>query len=550
MALKFQINSNTAESDKVDNRISQFFLPSIRYNSPTLILPTDPNNTGTLTATITYGDLIGSDNIFISSNGNYNPVILTLPPKEDIFALFSYPVEGSTRTWNIGYDCNSSYNIVSPDVVDPETLCPIQLFQNPQSVSVICMTISIYPYGVSYGQDYGMFVTSSSNIGNMTVDYSSNVIVGYNYPDRKDFTGNNNTIIGRQCGSKLTTGYDNTIVGYNAGYNLSTGIQNSIFGLEAGRNLTSGQCNTVVGQWAGFNLTTGSNNTLIGYSAGNNVSTASANTMVGFYAGLFTTGSSNTIIGDYAGYGLTSGQNNVFVGASSCDSATTGSGNVSIGNNTLENLIVGSNNTAIGNGAGDAFVGDSNGCIAIGSVSGGGAGVTAVNSTYIGVGAMPSGNVTNEVVLGSEIQGKGSNTTVIGGISGCYFYSPCIGAFQSNTIDPVSSTIFWNGIIVNGMDPSTNYQYLNFRITGTYEIILSGTLYTATAGTAVVTFYKNGALLAITPLTIQTSGGCFTVCISSMINIDSGDSFYLQVSNNVVSNPAMSCYFNIKYVSL
>jgi hypothetical protein len=389
---------------------------------------------------------------------------------------------------------------VSPDVVDPPTGAPVQLFQIPQKVALVCMTISIYPYGLDYGQDYGVFVTSSSNMGAVSVDYTQNLIIGYNYPARANLTGYNNTILGYQSGGMLTSGSNNTLIGFSTGYYL-----------------TIGQGNTIVGNLAGL---------------------------------LSTTGNYNTMLGNGAGFHITSGQYNVLIGNGACDIGTTASGNVCVGNATLENLTVGIDNTVIGNGAGNAFVADSSGCVAIGAGSAGGPGIVAVNSTYIGVGAVPSGNVTNETVIGTELTGKGSNTAVIGGAEGCYFYSPCLAAFYSSTIDSESSTIFWNGAIVRGMDPSTNYQYLNFKTQGIYEITLSGTLYTAAGGIAVVTFYKNGVQDSFGQLTLPVIGGPFLVSGSSMGVFNPGDSCYFLVSSNIVSDSTAQCYCNIKYVSM
>lgn len=499
MFQNFSINSNTIESDRLDNRITQYFHPSARYNSQVVVIPTDPTESGVLTATLTYGDLIGSDNIFINTNGSELPVILTLPPVEDIFALFSYPVEGSMRTWNIGYDSFGTYNIVSPDVVDPPSETPVKLFQTAQNVALVCMTLSIYPYGISYGQDYGIFVTSSSNLSSISVDYTSNLVIGYNYPERGNLTGDNNTIVGYQSGAVLDSGSNNTLIGYSAA-----------------NSLTSGEGNVIIGDLAGLSSTTANFNTIIGAAAG-------------FY--------------------ITSGQYNVLIGNGACDTATTGSGNVSIGNDTLENLSVGIDNTVIGYGAGNAFVEDSSGCIAIGAGSAGGPGIVAVNSTYIGVGAVPSGDVTNEIVIGTALEGMGTDTAVIGGVQGCYFYSPCVVGLYSSTIDAATSIIIWTSIVLRGMDLSTNYQYLNFKTSGIYEITISGTLYTAVAGTAVVTFYKNGDPGFNIPLSIQTSGGTFTVSCSSMGIFETGDSCYFQVSSNVISEPSMILYCNIKYSS-
>jgi hypothetical protein len=101
----------------IPSLISQYFLPSSRNESPTVIIPTDPMDSGTLTATISVYELLASENIYISTNGSSLPVILTFPAIDQVMSLFIDRVQGSIRAWNIGYDGTGLYNIISPDVV-------------------------------------------------------------------------------------------------------------------------------------------------------------------------------------------------------------------------------------------------------------------------------------------------------------------------------------------------------------------------------------------------------------------------------------------------
>ena len=217
---RFSIKSNTVESDKIDNKITQFFVPSSRYSSPVVIIPTDPTGSGTLVGNITYGDLIASDNIYINTNGSYDIVILTLPPLSQILDLFQDPVQGSTRSWNIGYDSYGAYNIVSPDVVSYNNL-KVQLFQYPQNVAFATITIIIYPYGSNDPQVYDIFATSISSLGNITTDFSNNIIVGYNNNNRSNNNGSENVIVGYDSAANLTSGNDNVIIGAVSGYYLT-----------------------------------------------------------------------------------------------------------------------------------------------------------------------------------------------------------------------------------------------------------------------------------------------------------------------------------------
>jgi hypothetical protein len=77
-----------------------------------------------------------------------------------------------------------------------------------------------------------------------------------------------------------------------------------------------------------------------------------------------------------------------------------------IGSNALFNLTTASNNTAIGVDAGSYFTNVSN------------YNITGTNGVYLGYKALPSADaLTNEIVIGANSNGSGSNTTTIGNAS-------------------------------------------------------------------------------------------------------------------------------------
>ena len=141
-------------------------------------------------------------------------------------------------------------------------------------------------------------------------------------------------------------------IGLDAGLSLTTGIENTFIGTKAGELNTTGQSNTFVGNGAGRSVTTRIGHTYIGSGAGavNNSS------------------SSNTVIG-----------------AGALGLATTGGGNVVVGLNAAR-TFPGSGTTA--NPSDGVYIGNS---------------VEASSATP-----------TNEIVIGSNATGGGSNTVVIG----------------------------------------------------------------------------------------------------------------------------------------
>jgi hypothetical protein len=215
-----------------------------------------------------------------------------------------------------------------------------------------------------------------------------------------------NTILGATALSSNTTGTGNTAIGNQAIKDNISGINNTAVGLNALR-FTKGSGNTGIGAAAGFNLISNSDNTFVGYNSGLNT-TGSRNTLIGNGAGDgLTTGVENTAIGYRAGRGTTSTASyNTSLGVQANISITSGQFNLSAGNNALYFNTTGSNNIALGSYSGQYITG----------------GVTnntiSNNSIYIGNNTKAfADNQTNQIVIGYDATGAGSNTATFGNTS-------------------------------------------------------------------------------------------------------------------------------------
>jgi hypothetical protein len=193
---------------------------------------------------------------------------------------------------------------------------------------------------------------------------------------------------------------------YTGGYGSITGDGNSAFGQAAGANLTSGSSNTFVGAGVGVMVTTGSNNTVVG---GNSGGSGNVNNITAFGAGAGggSTGDNNNFIGVAAGGnpfgtgGPLSGDYNTLIGDYAGANGATAEKNIAIGYGALTRMLSASSNIAIGYGAGwHTNSGDL---------------TTNSNSIYIGSDTKPLANGdSNEVAIGYQAIGLGSDTTVIG----------------------------------------------------------------------------------------------------------------------------------------
>ena len=146
------------------------------------------------------------------------------------------------------------------------------------------------------------------------------------------------------------------------------------------------------------------------------------NLAIGVNAGnSMTTGTYNSLYGESAGAAMTVGSNNTASGSNSSSLLTTGSNNSSFGSFSLYQIATGAQNSAFGYGSFFYLQGDSSRNTAVGSSAGafrgGGASTlsTASRSIYIGDSSRASvNNVENEIVIGCDAIGGGSNTVTIG----------------------------------------------------------------------------------------------------------------------------------------
>lgn len=241
------------------------------------------------------------------------------------------------------------------------------------------------------------------NIGLGNGALATNTAIGFKSLNGANSGNGSNTSIGYQAGFSNTTGYNNTYLGYQAGYTNLTNDSNVAIGYQAGylntsycltaigvealRNST-GFFNTAIGFQAGFGITTGLFNTLIGGQIMTSTTTATDCTIIGYRAARNNTGSNNTVMGSNALNANTTGSGNLVFGSSAFSFNTTGSSNVVIGILAARIATSTANITS------------------------------ATNSIAIGESAtFADNNQSNQIVIGFNSQGLGSNTTMIGNTS-------------------------------------------------------------------------------------------------------------------------------------
>jgi hypothetical protein len=198
-------------------------------------------------------------------------------------------------------------------------------------------------------------------------------------------------------------GIFNTFFGEIAGRN-ATGIYNSGFGYQSLMNTTTGSNNTAFGLNTLRLNTTGRNSCAFGVSALGSSVVAESNTAFGYLCLTSSTSSFSTAIGSIACESQTTGGQNVAIGHGALNKNTTGSNNSILGTNALVNAT-GSNNVCLGQNAARDFSGGIN--------------LTLLNnSVIIGQDAKTNANnETNQIVIGHNAIGLGSNTATLGNTS-------------------------------------------------------------------------------------------------------------------------------------
>jgi hypothetical protein len=184
----------------------------------------------------------------------------------------------------------------------------------------------------------------------------------------------------------LGNGFDSTNVA------LGNALQNCTPDASTG----DGQYNLGIGSGSLFSITTGSFNTAVGSNSLNYGTTCSENIAVG-----------NLAMGGNPATPQTGTGYNIAIGNSSCNALTTNTNVIGIGKNSFLYLATGNNSVALGQLAGAYAINTSNFL------------ANTTNSIYIGGSAKASavtGN-TNEIAIGFNALGLGSNTAVLGNTS-------------------------------------------------------------------------------------------------------------------------------------
>lgn len=223
-------------------------------------------------------------------------------------------------------------------------------------------------------------------------------------------------------GTNDPTILNNTLLGYQGLKSNTTGSQNAAFGNSTLTANTTGNSNTAIGITALTANTTGGQNTSGGFRSMVANTTGSSNTAFGYQAMQSGTGSNNSVaIGWQAltnggqnavaiGYGaMANGAGDgIAVGYLALGSQTSsGADNNALGYNALGNVTSGSSNIGIGTYAGLWYGGTTSNT-----------NTTPSQSIYIGQRAEPNANnESNQIVIGYQSTGKGSNTATYGNTS-------------------------------------------------------------------------------------------------------------------------------------
>ena len=325
---------------------------------------------------------------------------------------------------------------------------------------------------------------------------TSNFRAGVNAGNSIESGGNYNVAVGDEAGTALTTGDNNVVVGYAAGDAITTGGSNVAVGTSALSAVTDQSENVAVGNSAMAGATSASGNVAVGDNAGGGATnTADNNVWIGNNAGYATTsGASNVLIGYAAGDAITTGGSNVGVGYNALTTNTTssenvavgtaalatqngGSANVGVGHNALTALTTAGENaacgyaagTAITTGASNSFFGLYAGYAATTSsyhvLIGRGAGsniTTSHSCIMIGYGSQASAatGVSDELVIGKSMTGKGSNTGFISPNNGAVYQGNNSTAWTQTSDRRIKKNIFDNDI---GLEKINQIQVRNFE---------------------------------------------------------------------------------------
>ena len=285
--------------------------------------------------------------------------------------------------------------------------------------------VRIQSYGVNGNKSGVRFQNSSDNNNNAGGIYSERIggiehdiiIETWGNPsgtERLRVKNNGNVGIGTTAPTEaldvvgkiaLNDGGNSVFIGTNAGLNDDgTANLNVGVGVDSLRNNTTGGRNTATG-WESLRA-----NTTGGYNTANGLQSLLSNT----------TGNNNTASGVYSLQDNTTGGNNTSTGYASLRNNISGGNNTANGLNSLANNTVGSSNSANGYSSlsnnTTGYYNTSNGRDSGRYISDGTTNNSiSNNSLYLGYNTKAlANNQTNQIVIGYDATGNGSNSVVLG----------------------------------------------------------------------------------------------------------------------------------------
>jgi hypothetical protein len=240
---------------------------------------------------------------------------------------------------------------------------------------------------------------------NGTARVQSDMIVNAFTLGRGNGNVGSNTAFGLLSLSANTSGIGNTAIGNNTLQNNTTGTSNIAVGSDALNANTIGDSNVAIGRGVLQLNISGNNNNAVGRNSLNANISGVENSAFGTSALSTSTGSNNSAFGFAALASTTSGANEAF-GSNALRLQTTGNFNAGFGNSAFRANTTGSRNTGIGFEAGRYIANKSTEATIVN------------NSIFVGWRTSPSAdNQTNQIVIGYDATGLGSNTTSIGNSS-------------------------------------------------------------------------------------------------------------------------------------
>ncbi len=388
--------------------------------------------TGSVTASVDIGNI--SYQVVSSSNN-----LLTLENNGNFFVSRSLNINNDTSNISIGRDATKNITTGVENIGIGYTALLLTstgdsnigigvsaLRLNSEGDNNVAIGISAGDFSLSGSNN--TFLGSFSNGQGYAANQNNNTFIGY----QSGFTniGNYNTFVGSEAGSSNTSGSYNTILGRG---NLPLANQTNSLALFDGNNnikLYSPSTHNIILGGTSDNGTdklqvSGSiKSTLDAYinqvRVGKGPGDFNTNTIVGYQAFVSnSTGQYNVALGDNTLNSNTSGFENTAVGTQVLKNNTIGSNNTGLGENALYYNISGDTNTALGGFALERITSGSDN-IGIGyragrSIGVGGSNTYSNNSIFIGSNTAPQNiNQTNQIVIGHNAIGNGSNTVTIG----------------------------------------------------------------------------------------------------------------------------------------